>query len=66
METMETKIVSLVSDEPRADVIVEMNRPGVWILGEVDDDYRRMGLGIVIEYANQRGEPQWSELPKAI
>ena len=24
------------------------------------------GPGIVIEYANQRGEPQWSEPPKAI
>jgi FtsP/CotA-like multicopper oxidase with cupredoxin domain len=24
----------------RADVIVEMNRPGIWIMGEVDDDYR--------------------------
>ena len=49
----------------RADVVVEMNRPGVWILGEVDDDDRKMGLGIVVEYANQRGEPQWSEPPKA-
>jgi hypothetical protein len=24
-----------------------------------------MGLGIIIESANQRGEPQWSEPPKA-
>lgn len=49
----------------RADVIVEMNHPGIWILGEADDDARNMGLGIVIEYANQRGEPQWSAPPKA-
>ena len=57
-------VVALAPAE-RADVIVEMNRPGVWILGEIDDDYRKMGLGVVIEYANQRGEPQWSEPPKA-
>jgi FtsP/CotA-like multicopper oxidase with cupredoxin domain len=44
----------------RADAIVEMNRPGVWVLGSIKDEDRSMGLGIVIEYANQRGEPQWS------
>jgi len=35
----------------RADAIVEMNRPGVWILGAVRDEDRKMGLGIVVEYA---------------
>lgn len=48
----------------RADVIVEMTHPGIWILGEVDDDARKMGLGIVVEYANQSGAPQWSEPTK--
>jgi FtsP/CotA-like multicopper oxidase with cupredoxin domain len=57
-------VLSLAVAE-RADVVVEMNRPGVWILGEVDDDARKMGLGVVIEYANERGEPQWSEPPKS-
>jgi FtsP/CotA-like multicopper oxidase with cupredoxin domain len=47
----------------RADVIVEMNRPGIWILGGVKDEDRKMGLGVVVEYANQRGEPQWSAPP---
>jgi FtsP/CotA-like multicopper oxidase with cupredoxin domain len=47
----------------RADAIVEMNRPGVWILGGTSDEDRKMGLGVVVEYANQRGEPQWSALP---
>ena len=47
----------------RADVVVAMNRPGVWILGGVKDEDRRMGLGVVVEYANQRGEPQWSDPP---
>jgi FtsP/CotA-like multicopper oxidase with cupredoxin domain len=47
----------------RADVIVEMNRPGVWILGGVKDEDRKMGLGVVVEYASQSGEPQWSAPP---
>jgi hypothetical protein len=47
----------------RADVIVEMNRPGVWILGEVKDEDRKMGLGVVVEYANHRGEPRWVAPP---
>ena len=49
----------------RADVIVEMNRPGVWVLGATKDDDRKMGLGVVVEYANQRGEPQWSAPPSS-
>jgi FtsP/CotA-like multicopper oxidase with cupredoxin domain len=43
----------------RADVIVEMNNPGVWVFGSTDDDDRNMGMGVVIEYANREGEPQW-------
>jgi len=44
----------------RADVVVEMNRPGVWIFGGIQDEDRRIGLGTVVEYANARGEPQWA------
>jgi FtsP/CotA-like multicopper oxidase with cupredoxin domain len=47
----------------RADVIVEMNRPGVWILGAVKEEDRKLGLGVVVEYANQSGEPRWSAPP---
>jgi FtsP/CotA-like multicopper oxidase with cupredoxin domain len=47
----------------RADVIVEMNNPGIWIFGGVKDDDRKMGLGIVVEYADARGEPQWIAPP---
>ncbi len=36
-----------------------MNRPGVWILGELDDKIRSAGLGVTIEYANQKGPAQW-------
>ena len=48
----------------RADVIVEMNNPGVWVLGSTDDMDRNMGMGAVIEYENEAGEPQWMAPPK--
>jgi FtsP/CotA-like multicopper oxidase with cupredoxin domain len=47
----------------RADVIVEMNNPGVWIFGSTDDMDRNMGMGVVIEYENERSEPQWISPP---
>ena len=43
----------------RVSAIVEMNHPGVWILGDLDDDDRRHGMGIVVEYAGQKGKAQW-------
>jgi FtsP/CotA-like multicopper oxidase with cupredoxin domain len=43
----------------RIDAVVEMNSPGVWILGATDDHDREQGLGIVIEYAGQSGVPRW-------
>lgn len=43
----------------RADVIVEMNNPGVWVFGSTDEMDRNMGMGIVVEYANRSGEPKW-------
>jgi FtsP/CotA-like multicopper oxidase with cupredoxin domain len=49
----------------RADVIVEMNNPGVWVFGSTDDMDRTMGMGVVIEYANRQGEPLWQKSPKA-
>jgi len=44
----------------RIDAIVEMNQPGVWILGATDDHDRERGMGIVIEYSGQSGEPRWT------
>jgi FtsP/CotA-like multicopper oxidase with cupredoxin domain len=49
----------------RADVIVEMNNPGIWIFGGIKDDDRKMGLGVVVEYADARGEPQWIVPPNS-
>jgi len=39
--------------------IVEMNNPGVWILGEPTDLIRNAGLGVIVEYADQHKQPQW-------
>jgi FtsP/CotA-like multicopper oxidase with cupredoxin domain len=50
----------------RVDVVATMNRPGVWILGETRDDLRKMGMGIVVEYANQQGRPTWVEPPETV
>lgn len=49
----------------RADVQVEMNNPGVWVLGETNEDFRKAGMGIVVEYAGQQGAPQWISPPHA-
>jgi FtsP/CotA-like multicopper oxidase with cupredoxin domain len=43
----------------RIDAVVEMDHPGVWILGATEDPIRTAGLGIVVEYANQHRQPQW-------
>lgn len=44
----------------RIDALVHMGRPGVWILGELDEGARNAGLGVVVEYANRAAPPQWS------
>ena len=43
----------------RVDAIVEMNQPGVWILGATEERIRNTGLGIIVEYENQHRQPQW-------
>jgi FtsP/CotA-like multicopper oxidase with cupredoxin domain len=43
----------------RISAIVEMNHPGVWVLGDLADDDRGRGMGIVVEYAGRTGKPQW-------
>jgi FtsP/CotA-like multicopper oxidase with cupredoxin domain len=43
----------------RVSAIVEMNHAGVWIMGDLDPDDRRHGMGIVVEYEGRSGKPQW-------
>jgi FtsP/CotA-like multicopper oxidase with cupredoxin domain len=43
----------------RISAIVEMNHPGVWIMGDTANDDREHGMGIIVEYAGKTGKPQW-------
>ena len=43
----------------RISAIVEMNHPGVWVMGDLSDDDRGHGMGIVVEYGGRSGKPQW-------
>ncbi len=54
----ETPVLWLGTAE-RVSAIVQMGRPGIWILGDLADDDRGHGMGAVIEYAGATGEPQW-------
>ena len=58
------ELLSLAVAE-RVDAIVEMNAPGVWVLGSTLEKSRQMGLGVVVEYAGQKGEPVWKD-PKPV
>ena len=51
--------VLMLGPGERIDAFVEMNNPGVWILGSTDDMTRNAGLGVIVEYENQHREPQW-------
>jgi FtsP/CotA-like multicopper oxidase with cupredoxin domain len=44
----------------RISAIVEMKHPGVWIMGDLADDDRGHGMGIVVEYAEQKTKPVWT------
>jgi FtsP/CotA-like multicopper oxidase with cupredoxin domain len=47
----------------RISAIVEMKQPGVWTMGDVADEDRNRGMGVMIEYAGQKGKPQWVKPP---
>ncbi len=43
----------------RISAIVEMKNPGIWVMGDLMDEDRNRGMGIVVEYAGATGKPQW-------
>ena len=47
----------------RLSAVVEMKHPGVWVMGDLADDDRHHGMGIVVEYAGAKGKPQWIAPP---
>src|SRR6202451_368876 len=61
------QLVDVIEIAPgeRVDAIVEMNRPGVWILGALRNVARQSGMGIVVEYADQKQRAQWLPPRKA-
>jgi FtsP/CotA-like multicopper oxidase with cupredoxin domain len=54
------EVLSLAVAE-RVDAVVEMNQPGVWVLGSTLAEARKMGLGVVVEYAGKTGAPVWTD-----
>lgn len=49
----------------RVDALVEMNAPGIWIMGDTNDDDRNGGMGIVVEYAGSSGAARWLPPPES-
>jgi FtsP/CotA-like multicopper oxidase with cupredoxin domain len=56
-------VLQLAAGE-RVDAVVEMDRPGVWVLGSTSDSDRAAGCGVVVEYAGQSGKPRWLAPPQ--
>jgi len=54
------EVISLAVAE-RVDAVIEMNAPGVWVLGSTLAEARKMGLGVVVEYAGKTGPPAWTD-----
>jgi len=55
--------VPWIGTAERISAVVEMNQPGVWILGDLSNDDRGHGMGIVVEYADRPGKAQWVAPP---
>jgi len=47
----------------RISALVTMTNPGVWVLGDLSDEDRGHGMGVVVEYAGHGGDPQWAPPP---
>ena len=58
-------MLCLASGE-RVCAIVQMNTPGVWVLGEVRKHVQAAGMAIVVEYANATGAPKWHQPPNLV
>jgi FtsP/CotA-like multicopper oxidase with cupredoxin domain len=58
-----TVAVLWIGTAERVSAIVHMTHPGTWILGDLADDDRRHGMGIVVEYAGRSGKAQWIAPP---
>jgi FtsP/CotA-like multicopper oxidase with cupredoxin domain len=45
----------------RVSALVEMNNPGVWVLGEVRKHVQALGMAVAVEYENKAGPARWEQ-----
>jgi FtsP/CotA-like multicopper oxidase with cupredoxin domain len=50
----------------RVSALVEMNNPGVWVLGEVRKHVQSLGMAISVEYENSNGPARWQQPPDLV
>jgi FtsP/CotA-like multicopper oxidase with cupredoxin domain len=50
----------------RVCALVEMNNPGIWVLGEVRKHVRALGMAVAIEYENRQGNARWEQPPELL
>src|SRR5580704_1056125 len=50
----------------RVSALVQMNNPGVWVLGEVRRHAQSLGMAIAVEYENRSGPARWQQPPDLI
>ncbi len=43
----------------RVSAVVDMVNPGIWVMGDLSDDDRGHGMGVVVAYAGRTGKPVW-------
>ncbi len=62
-DVAQPRLVSMLRLAPaeRVTAVVEMNHPGVWVMGEVRKHIMAAGMGIVVEYAGSTGPPRWEQ-----
>jgi FtsP/CotA-like multicopper oxidase with cupredoxin domain len=45
----------------RISAVVEMNNPGVWVLGEVRKHVQALGMAVAVEYESKSGPARWEQ-----
>jgi FtsP/CotA-like multicopper oxidase with cupredoxin domain len=45
----------------RVSAVVEMNNPGVWVLGEVRKHVQALGMAVAVEYESKSGPARWEQ-----
>ena len=50
----------------RFDVEIEMNNPGLWIMGDAVKQVRESGLAVVVVYEGQARQPVWIDPPNLV